>query len=156
MEVFEQRGYEAAGVVEIANAAGVTTGSLYHHFESKHGLFVAIRRELERRIRDRMEGAAAAMGGNRQGAVAALLIGFDAAVKLKALRILSEHPMGLDERTLLMKLEEITSPAPSTVAAILLGAWRAALAEASTGQSPEKVRTSLEWVLQAAAVTSHD
>ena len=35
---FELNGYEAVNVVDLAGKAGVTTGSLYHHFGSKLGL----------------------------------------------------------------------------------------------------------------------
>jgi hypothetical protein len=47
-------------VGEIAAGAGVTTGPLYHHFGSKLGLYAFVRDEAERRLLDRMEGAAAA------------------------------------------------------------------------------------------------
>ncbi|UQX89624.1 TetR/AcrR family transcriptional regulator [Jatrophihabitans telluris] len=41
-EVFSRRGYAAAGMVEIIEAAGVTKGALYFHFPSKEALAVAI------------------------------------------------------------------------------------------------------------------
>ena len=65
LERFGARGYEAVGVSELATTAGVTTGSLYHHFGSKLGLYEVVREEAERRVLDRMEGAAAARAGER-------------------------------------------------------------------------------------------
>jgi len=35
LELFKQKGYENVGVREIAAAAGMTTGSFYHHFQGK-------------------------------------------------------------------------------------------------------------------------
>lgn len=57
---FEMAGYEAVNVTELAAKASVTTGALYHHFDSKLGLYLVVREEMERRVVDRMVGAAAA------------------------------------------------------------------------------------------------
>ncbi len=38
LELFSQRGFDAVGVREIVEAAGVTKPTLYHYFESKRGL----------------------------------------------------------------------------------------------------------------------
>ena len=152
---FERDGYEAAGVVDIAASAGVTTGSLYHHFGSKAGLFQVVRQEMERRVRDRMEGAAAVEGAGRPGVIAALLVGFDAALKLKAARILSDNPAGIVETVLLETLTELAAPAPPAIAAIALGAWQSALAAAVSGGAVDDdahtaaVRAGLAWTLGA-------
>lgn len=151
MIAFERDGYEAAGVIDIARAAKVTTGSLYHHFGSKLDLYRVIRREMERRVRDRMEGAAAATGGGRPGVAAALLVGFDAAVKLKAVRILSENPTGVEEDTLAEALSELTTLAPPAAATVLLGAWRAALSAAAVdSDAVGAARGALAWAIGAA------
>ena len=39
---FAEHGYAAASVDEIARAAGVTRGAVYHHYASKSGLFAAV------------------------------------------------------------------------------------------------------------------
>lgn len=44
--LFAQRGYADVGVDEIARAARVTSGALYHQFENKAGLFRAVYDEL--------------------------------------------------------------------------------------------------------------
>lgn len=46
-EVFRRRGYAAASMAEIARAAEVSIGSLYHHFAGKYELFVAVWREYD-------------------------------------------------------------------------------------------------------------
>jgi len=40
--LFSQRGYDAVGVQEIVEAAGVTKPTLYHYFDSKRGLLEAL------------------------------------------------------------------------------------------------------------------
>jgi AcrR family transcriptional regulator len=43
---FQEHGYADVGVDEICSRAGVTSGALYHQFESKAGLFRAVYEEL--------------------------------------------------------------------------------------------------------------
>jgi AcrR family transcriptional regulator len=40
--LFSARGYAATSIEEVADRAGMTTGALYHHFQSKRGLFEAV------------------------------------------------------------------------------------------------------------------
>ena len=39
LELFSHNGYRATGVKEIAEAAGVSTGNVYHHFPDKEAIF---------------------------------------------------------------------------------------------------------------------
>ncbi len=48
--LFAARGYAAVGTEEIARAAGVTRGALYHHFEGKRDLMRAVYEQLEREL----------------------------------------------------------------------------------------------------------
>jgi len=48
--LFATRGYDAVAAEEIAAAAGVTRGALYHHFDGKRGLFEAVFLEIEREL----------------------------------------------------------------------------------------------------------
>lgn len=41
-ELFAARGYAAVSLDDIARAAGVTRGAVYHHYDSKAGLFSAV------------------------------------------------------------------------------------------------------------------
>ncbi|WP_197522296.1 TetR/AcrR family transcriptional regulator [Occultella aeris] len=67
----QRQGYEALSVQAVARAAGVTTGSLYHHFGNKLGLFTVVRDEMDKRMVERIETAldtlAAAGGARRKG-----------------------------------------------------------------------------------------
>ncbi|OQB87556.1 MAG: HTH-type transcriptional regulator MtrR [Chloroflexi bacterium ADurb.Bin120] len=42
LELFSLRGYDAVGVREVVEAAGVTKPTLYHYFDSKRGLLEAL------------------------------------------------------------------------------------------------------------------
>ena len=144
---FEAEGFDATGVTDIARDAGATTGALYHHFGSKPELFASIREEMERRVRDRMEGAFAAVGGGRAGLAAALRVGVDAAVRFSAVRVLSDPAAKPERDALLPALRDLTSEAPSPVPEVLLGAYRAALAAVARGVPPHEARQALGWVL---------
>lgn len=120
---FGLRGFDGVGVTEIAATAGVTVGSLYHHFGSKAGLYALVRSDVERRVIDRMEGAWAA----RADLAAALEIGFDYLVKAGFTRLLAEpyvdrarDPM---EQFLTARADRDGLP----VGQLLAAAWRCAL-----------------------------
>ncbi len=42
LDLFSRQGYNAAGVAEICQAAGVSKGAFYHHFPSKHAVFMEL------------------------------------------------------------------------------------------------------------------
>lgn len=49
--VFAERGFDATTTRDIANAVGLTQGSLYHHFESREAILVAILQSFSSRMR---------------------------------------------------------------------------------------------------------
>lgn len=49
---FGKKGFEDASLSEIAKAARVTTGAIYHHFKDKKGLFVAVAEQIEQELLD--------------------------------------------------------------------------------------------------------
>jgi AcrR family transcriptional regulator len=49
-ELFAARGYEATSIPAVLEAAGVSRGALYHHFESKEALFDAVLQSVEARV----------------------------------------------------------------------------------------------------------
>jgi AcrR family transcriptional regulator len=51
-ELFAARGYANTTVREIADAAGILSGSLYHHFDSKESMIEALLRDFLDRIED--------------------------------------------------------------------------------------------------------
>lgn len=148
---FELAGYEAVNVVDLAAKASVTTGALYHHFGSKLGLYLVVREEMEKRIVERMEGAATTAGGRGRPAVrAALLVAFDAAARFTACRILGEPPPVEREdpvETTLRPLLPKRLAAP--MSGILTAAWRAALLAVADGTPTAAARASLVYFLES-------
>jgi AcrR family transcriptional regulator len=143
---FGARPFDEVTVGELAAAAKVTTGALYHHFGSKLGLYVFVREDVERRLLDRMEGAVAASGSgaDRSAAVrAALLVGFDFAVREGFLRLLGDPPAGAEGDRLAQVLSASTTAASPVLGRVLAAAWRAALAAVAEGAEPEQARAAL-------------
>lgn len=143
---FGVRPFEEVTVGELASAANVTTGALYHHFGSKLGLYSFVREDVERRLLDRLEGAAAAAGStsDRSAAVtAALVVGFDFAVRQGFLHILGNPPAGTEGDQLAEVLTSFTDPAPPPLGRVLAAAWRAALTAVADGVPPEQARDAL-------------
>ncbi|WP_340539360.1 TetR/AcrR family transcriptional regulator [Nocardioides sp. GXZ039] len=54
--LFATKGYAAVGTDELAAAAGVTRGALYHQFGGKEGLFVAVFEQVEAEVVDQIAG----------------------------------------------------------------------------------------------------
>ena len=52
-EMFAEKGYANTTVREIADAAGILSGSLYHHFDSKESMIEALLRDFLERIQTR-------------------------------------------------------------------------------------------------------
>lgn len=142
---FGQRPFDDVTVGELAAAANVTTGALYHHFGSKLGLYDFVRDDVERRLLDRMEGAIAASAHlDRSAAVmAALVIGFDFAVREGFLRILGDPPAGTEHDRLADLLSASTAPGSPLLGRILAAAWRAALVAVAEGSDPQQARAAL-------------
>jgi AcrR family transcriptional regulator len=42
LQLFTKQGYDATGLAQICDAAGVSKGAFYHHFISKHDLFIQL------------------------------------------------------------------------------------------------------------------
>jgi AcrR family transcriptional regulator len=59
-DLFTERGYHHVSVPEIAKAAGVTHGALYHHYATKQELFRAVFDRVEHELNDQVIAAALA------------------------------------------------------------------------------------------------
>jgi AcrR family transcriptional regulator len=144
VKAFGERPFEDVTVADLAAAADVTTGALYHHFGSKLGLYAFVRADVEQRLLDRMEGAIAAGDADRAASVrAALLVGLDFAVREGFLHILGDPPTGAGEDRLAAMLSGATTPAPPVLGRVLAAAWRAALEAVADGSEPEQARAAL-------------
>jgi len=76
--LFASRGYEDTSIEAVLREAGVSRGSLYHHFAGKEALFEAVLEDVEVRV----GGAVIAAAADAAGPVAALRAGSLAWVRI--------------------------------------------------------------------------
>ncbi len=146
---FSQDSYEEVDVDSVAAEAGVTTGSLYHHFQSKKGFYGVLRDDMTRRVLDRMEAVAEIVPPER-AVKAALLAAYDGVLRIKAGRLLAEPDPRGEEDAIAQYLGELASrnghfPVAVTLGLLLAAALRAALTEALNGHT--EAREALESLL---------
>ncbi len=72
--LFETEGYASASITQIATAAGVTKGALFHYFDSKEDLFVEVWTELQVAM-DKAAGLAAVKARDPDDSYAGFLAG---------------------------------------------------------------------------------
>jgi AcrR family transcriptional regulator len=135
LDAFGNLGYDAVNVVELASRARVTTGSLYHQFGSKAGLYAFVRHDVEQRILDRMEGAAAVVDteGPARKVRATLLVAFDYATAQGFARLLGERNPGADDDPIEAFLARLVGPRRKALAPLVAATWRAALLMVAAG-----------------------
>ena len=146
LSLFGAEGFQAVGVGALAARAGVTTGALYHHFGSKAGLYVAVRADVERRVLDRLEGAAALREIRTVADLApVVLVGVDYLVGAGYARLLAE-PAPDEVPDEVERFFDALLPDPAApVGALLAAAWRITLSRAASGDVT--ARASLERLL---------
>ncbi len=139
LELFGAHGYAPVGVADLASHAGVSTGSLYHHFGSKEGLYHLVRTDVEQRVVDRLEGAAATTTVSTvQELAPVLLVGFDYLVGSGFLRLLGEPPPASPDGTPRPDpvgefVDRLLGGRQAPMPALVVAVWRAALWHASDG-----------------------
>lgn len=148
---FGAQGFDSVAVSTLASQAGVTTGSLYHHFGSKAGLYGVVRADVERRVLDRFEGAAAARPVQTAADLAPVIMaGFDYLVDDGLTRLLAEpQPDGSAEDAgdeIEQTLSRLLGDDGATLGYLIAAAWRAALWRA--GESPESAAAVRAGLLQ--------
>jgi AcrR family transcriptional regulator len=84
MEVFAERGYQEASMVEIARAAGITPAVIYDHFASKAELQITL---LERQTEELLAFVGAAVAGDFESTGERIRVGVDA-----FFAFVEEHP----------------------------------------------------------------
>jgi AcrR family transcriptional regulator len=85
--LFGAKGYAQTSLDEIATAARVTKGAVYHHFDSKKALFRAVYSEVEADAQARTWAAAEATGSAVDRVVAGINAYLDAAMDEEVQRI---------------------------------------------------------------------
>lgn len=84
MEVFAERGYQEASMIEIARAAGITPAVIYDHFSSKAELQITL---LERQTEELLVFVGAAVAGDFEEMEERIRVGVDA-----FFTFVEEHP----------------------------------------------------------------
>lgn len=143
VRAFGANPYDEVTVGTLSADAGVTTGAIYHHFESKLGLYQFVRTDVERRLLDRMEGAASAAADRSGALTSAMLVGFDFAVVQDFVRLLGDPSPGSQADALVDLFGRLSAPAPAPAGIILAAAWRAALRSVADGASVTDARNAL-------------
>ncbi|MFE5673196.1 TetR/AcrR family transcriptional regulator [Agromyces sp. NPDC056523] len=142
---FGSRPFDDVTVADLAREAEVTTGALYHHFDGKLGIYAFVRADVERRVLDRMEGAAAALptGSASVRLGAALAVGFDFATRAGYAWMLAEPPIGEEPDPVAGALADLCAPPSAELGAMLAAAWRAAVGAVAHGADATAVRDAL-------------
>src|SRR5438876_12405448 len=94
---FSQQSYDEVDVDSVAADAGVTTGSLYHHFQSKKAFYGVLRDDMTRRILDRMEAVAEILAPHQfqqvpqspQALKGALMAAYDGVLRIRAGKLIT-------------------------------------------------------------------
>ena len=148
---FSESGYDGVDVDSVAAEAGVTTGSLYHHFQSKKAFYGALRDDMTRRILDRME-AVAENVALEQAMKATLLAAYDGVLRIKAGKLLTEPDPRDSNDAIADFLGELAAKSgmdvPDVLGIVLAAALRAALTQALDGHLA--ARRALEVLLGSA------
>ena len=167
--LFAERGYAGVGTEEIARAAGVTRGALYHHFDGKLELFEAVYEQIEIELAERI--AAGALGGDVTSPLAAMRVGAEmfllASTEPETQRIVlldgpsvlgwdrwreiaGEHGLGLIEATLAAAIEagEIDSQPVRPLAHVLMGALDEAAMLVARADDAEQMRAEVGKTLE--------
>lgn len=63
-ELFARRGFAEISLADVAHAAGVTRGAIYHHYRNKAGLFGAVTARLQAEVADAVVVAAEGAGSD--------------------------------------------------------------------------------------------
>nr|PZN43269.1 MAG: TetR family transcriptional regulator [Actinomycetota bacterium] len=83
-EIFARKGFQATTVREIAKEAGILSGSLYHHFDSKESIVDEVLSTFLEDLLARYRAVIAAGGEPREVIAAMVRIGFEALVPHRA------------------------------------------------------------------------
>jgi len=165
---FAQHGYAGVSAEEVAAAANVTTGAVYHQFGSKRGLFLAVFEALEAELTNRVARAAAEVGDPWLAFQAAALCFLDSSTERDVRQIVlidGRSVLGWDEWHAIMAryglgmtravvgglIDAKLLPAvpPDALSAIIFGALNEAALFVATAEDPAEARDQTAMALGA-------
>jgi AcrR family transcriptional regulator len=163
------RGYAEVGTPEIATAAGVTRGAMYHQFADKAALFVAVVEVVEQDVMDRMATLVAASGSAtpadaiRAAVDAWLEVSGDPEVRQLVLLdapsvlgwagfrdIAQRYSLGMTEQLLseAIKAGQLARQPVRALAVVLIGALDEAAMAIATAEDPKRASREIRQVLR--------
>lgn len=167
--LWAERGYAGVGTPEIARAAGLTRGAMYHQFSDKAALFLAVIEEVGQGMARRLFDAVATSGAETPAAALHtavdewLAIAVDTEVRqlvlLDAPSVLGweafraatqQHSLGMTEALLteLMDAGQLPRQPVRALAHVLMGALDEAAMVIATADDRERARADVREVLQ--------
>ncbi len=167
--LWAERGYAEVGTPEIAAAAGVTRGAMYHQFADKAALFLAVVEAVERDVMARLAAGVDAAGASTPaGAIRAAvepwldicvdpevrqLLLLDAPSVLgweKCRDITLRHSLGMTEQLLLEAMDagQLAIQPARALAHILIGALDEAAMVIATAEDRDRARADVGEVLR--------
>lgn len=147
-DLFAARGFAAVSLDDVAQAAEVTRGAVYHHYRNKQGLFLAVAARLQAQVADAVVAAADGAGKDAREQLGAGSHAFlDAITAGPALRVLLVDAPAVVGWAEWRRLDEANS------AAHLREALRAAgiaadLLDALTAQLSGAMNEAALWITQ--------
>lgn len=153
--LFAQQGYARTGLDEVARAAGVTRGALYHHFQTKADLFEAVvdlvDADLYQEVISVAAGEGTAVDWVRRAARAYIEVSVrspDVRIAADAVAVLSPEAYRRVSAARCLPIAELAAEAatvdgaslpgdPSVLAAMLLGALDQAVAVVASNEEAE-------------------
>jgi AcrR family transcriptional regulator len=164
-----ERGYAAVGTPEVARAAGVTRGAMYHQFADKLALFAAVVEAVEEDVGARLTRRIAEAGATRPGE--ALRVAVDGWLEISAepevrqlvlldapavlgwaafRDVAQRHGLGMAERLLQAAMDagEIPRQPVRALAHVLIGALDEAVLLQATAEDPAAARGEVREVLR--------
>jgi AcrR family transcriptional regulator len=148
---FSQKSYDEVDVDSIAAEAGVTVGSLYHHFQSKKAFYGVLRDDMTHRVLDRMEAVAEILASQQphRALKGAIMTAYDGVLRIEAGKLLTEPDPRGSEDAIAALLGELAvqdgMAAAMTLGILLAAALRAALTQSLAGDAD--ARKALETLL---------
>ncbi len=165
--LFAKKGYANVGTEEVVKRAGVTRGALYHQFEDKRALFLAVFEQVESQVAQDIAMRAAAEPGPFEALRAGTRLWLDSCLDPEVRRIvlldapavvgwaawrevLGRYGLGLLAAALQAAMDEgaIERQAVMPLALVITGALNAAALYVAEADDPEAARAEMEPVLE--------
>lgn len=164
--LFAKQGYANVGTEEVVKKAGVTRGALYHQFEDKRALFLAVFEQLESEVAQDIAARASAAPGPLEMLQTGTRLWLDACLDPEVRRIvlldapavvgwgvwrevLGRYGLGLLAAALqaAMDAEAIERQPVMPLALVITGALNAAALYVAESDDPQAARAEMEPVL---------